>query len=159
MSNPEYVYVTLIAATPEEVWKGLTSPEFTEQYWHDTRIRSDFEAGSPLEFLTSGGEVGVRGEILHVDFPHELSYSWQFTRDPDMRDDPASRVTFKLERLNLGTRLTVVHDKLMAGSKTLDAVSIGWPCVISGLKTLLETDTAVDFSTATDKCPAQQVVS
>ena len=42
MSKPDFVYMTVIAATPEEVWKGLTTPEFTRQYWHNTRVRSDY---------------------------------------------------------------------------------------------------------------------
>ena len=50
MSKPDYAYVTIIAAPPEEVWRGLTTAEFTRQYWHTTSIRSDFEEGSPVEF-------------------------------------------------------------------------------------------------------------
>ena len=116
MSKPEFVYMAVIAATPDKVWQCLTSAEFTRQYWHSTEVRSDFQVGSAIEFLTADGEVGVRGEILEADFPATLSYTWQFTRDPATRDDPPSRVTFRLEALNVGTRLTVVHDPLADGS-------------------------------------------
>lgn len=155
MSKPEFVYVTMIAATPEEVWRGLTTPEFTQQYWHSTRIRSDFKPGSSIEFLNPDGSVGVCGKILRADHPDTLAYTWQFARDPNLKDDAPSRVTFTLQRFDVGTRLTVVHDQLEEGSETLAAVSFGWPHVICGLKTLLETETAIDFSTAEPGCPGQ----
>ena len=140
--------MAIIAATPEKVWEGLTSPEFTQQYWHQTRIQSDFKKGSAVEFITADGRIGVCGEVLIVNYPSTLSYSWQFTRSAQDEREPHSRVTFTLERLDLGTRLKVIHDQFEEGSKTLDMVSHGWPHVICGLKTLLETDTGIDFSTA-----------
>lgn len=155
MSKPEFVYVTMIAATPEEVWKGLTTPEFTKQYWHNTRIRSDFTPGAVIEFLNPDGSVGVCGEVLQAEYPETLAYTWQFTRDPELKDDAPSRVTFTLQRFDVGTRLTVIHDRLEDGSRTQAAISFGWPHVICGLKTLLETDTAIDFSKAEPGCPGQ----
>jgi len=146
MTNPDYVYVVVIAATPEEVWKGLTSPEFTKQYWHKTEVKSDFKAGSVIEFLTEDGHVGCEGEILDVDYASELSFTWQFPRNPETSKEPPSRVTFRLEPIASGTRLTVVHDQFPENSKMYDLVQPGWPLVICGLKTLLESGTAIDFS-------------
>ncbi|MDX1508074.1 MAG: SRPBCC family protein [Woeseiaceae bacterium] len=160
MSKPEFVYMAVIAAPPEKVWQCMTSAEFTRQYWHSTEVRSDFKKGSPIEFLTPDGEVGVRGEILEAEFPSRLSYSWRFLRDPGTQDDPPSRVTFSLEPLNVGTRLTVVHDRLAEGSKTAELVTFGWPHVIGGMKTLLETGSAVDFSAAEAvDCPGQRAAN
>ena len=160
MTNPEFVYMTVIAAPPERVWQGLTTAEFTEQYWHRTRIQSDFTPGATIEFLNADGSIGVAGEILTADRPDELSYTWRFLRNPDAADDPPSRVTFRLERIAAGTRLTVTHDKLGEGSATATMVTFGWPHVIAGLKTLLETGSAVDF-TAPDEsdCPGQQTAA
>ena len=157
MSNADFVYMTVIAAPPEQVWQGLTTAEFTEQYWHATRVRSEFTPGATIEFLNPDGSAGVAGEILTADRPSELSYTWRFLRNPEAAGDPASRVTFKLEAIDAGTRLTVVHDQLAEGSATETMVSFGWPHVIAGLKTLLETGRAVDF-TAPDEadCPGQQ---
>ena len=73
MSKPEFVYMTVIAAPPEQVWKGLTTEEFTRQYWHDTRVRSDYERGSKIEFLNPDDSIGVAGEILTAEFPKELA--------------------------------------------------------------------------------------
>ena len=161
MSKPEFVYMTLIAAPPEEVWKGLTTAEFTRQYWHNTRVRSDFEPGAAIEFLNDDDGIVVAGDILRADRPSELCYTWQFTGDDSVaKDDPPSRVTFRLEAIRTGTRLTVIHDQLEEGSQTATLISFGWPHVIAGLKTLLETGEAVDFTAPEDSdCPGQQVAS
>ena len=160
MSRPEFVYMAVIAALPEKVWQCMTSAEFTRQYWHSTEVRSDFTQGSSIEFLTPDGEDGVRGAILEAEFPRTLSYSWQFMRDPETRNDPPSRVTFTLEALNVGTRLTVMHDQLAEGCKTAELVTFGWPHVIGGMKTLLETGDAIDFSAAEAvDCPGQRAAN
>jgi uncharacterized protein YndB with AHSA1/START domain len=143
--GPEYVYVALIAAPPERVWQGLTAPEFTVQYWHSARVRSSFAPGEPIAFLLPSDEVGVQGEILECDFPHRLSYTWHFPASSALAGDPVSRVTFVLEKAPAGTKLTVIHDRLVPGTRTHELIWEGWPAVISGLKTLVETGRAVDF--------------
>ena len=145
MTNPDYAYVTIIAAPPERVWTALTTAEFTEQYWHSTRIRSDFKDGSPVEFLQDG-EVCVTGQVLRADRPRELTYTWLFCRNPETCNETPSRVRFLLKEIPVGTELTVLHDGFDPGSKTLEMITQGWPYVIAGLKTLLETGEAVDFT-------------
>ncbi|MDH3862720.1 MAG: SRPBCC family protein [Gammaproteobacteria bacterium] len=160
MSKPEFVYMTVIAALPERVWQGLTTAEFTQQYWHGTRVRSDFTPGATIEFLNDDDSVGVAGEILTADHPKELSYTWKFLRNPDAAADPASRVTFRLEPVRAGTRLSVIHDRLEEGSATATMVAFGWPHVVAGLKTLLETGEAVDFTAPEEPgCPGQQAAA
>ena len=79
--------------------------------------------------------------------PEELVYTWQFTGpDSVAKADPPSRVSFRLERISPGTRLTVVHDQLVEGTQTASMITFGWPHVIAGLKTLLETGEAIDFT-------------
>ena len=150
MSKPEYVYVTAIAAPPESVWKGLTTAEFTRQYWHEVGIESDFRVGSPVRFLTDDGEVACEGEVLAAERPKKLSYTWSFPRTEAQKSEPPSRVTFLIEELGQGSKLTVIHDQFEEGSEIYKMVSNGWPLVIAGLKTLLEVGKPVDF-TATDK--------
>lgn len=152
MTKPDYAYVAIIAAAPEKIWEGLTSPEFTEQYWHSTRVRSSFEVGAPIEFLHNG-EVACCGEILAADRPRKLAYTWSFCRNPETRDEPFSEVTFLLKAIPNGTELTVLHDRFEPGSKTLEMVTVGWPYVIAGLKTLLETGAAIDFTADEDHEP------
>jgi len=147
----EYVFVEIINASREAVWDALTQPEFTEQYWHSTRVSSDFAPGSPIEFLVEDGEIGCQGEILVASPPQELSYTWHFPRNPLVRDEHPSRVTFQLEAIGneaagSATRLTVTHDRFPPASGTPEMIGPGWPLVLGGLKTLLETGEAVDYS-------------
>ncbi len=146
MTKPESVYVIVIATSPETVWEGLTSPEFTKQYWHRTEVQSDFEVGSPIRFLLESGEVACEGEILSAKHPSELAYTWHFPNNPETKNESPSRVTFRLEPVGAGTKLTMIHDQFPDGSKMLGMISQGWPCVLSGLKTLLESGRAVDFT-------------
>ena len=149
MSDSDYVYVTLIAAPPERVWEALTTAEFTQQYWHATRVQSSFAVGENIEFRVdgeSGDEVGCEGTILEANHPQRLSYTWHFPRNPEVRDESPSRVTFTLEPVGQHTRLTVVHDQFPENSRVRPMISAGWPAVLAGLKTLLETGAAVDFS-------------
>lgn len=155
-TRTEYIFVQVINADREAVWQALTSPEFTEKYWHCSRVRSDFKPGSPIEFLVDGDEVrdqevGCCGEILSATEPEVLSYTWQFPRNPQVREESPSRVTFVLESIAAtdgsgATRLTVTHDRFPARSHMPEMVGPGWPLVLAGLKTLLETGVAVDFS-------------
>ena len=59
MNPPDFVYVTVIAAPPEKVWEALTSAEFTRQYWHSTRVQSDWQEGGQVHFMVDG-ENGER---------------------------------------------------------------------------------------------------
>lgn len=152
--DTDQVFVAVINADRTEVWRALTRPEFTARYWHSTRVQSDFRVGSVIEFLVDEDEVGCCGEILEVRELELLSYTWTFPRNPLVRDESPSRVTFRLETIGdeatgTATRLTVVHDRFPAGSRMVDMVSPGWPLVLAGLKTLLETGSAVDYSSMT----------
>lgn len=146
MTKPEFVYVTAIAAPPEKVWQGLTTAEFTCQYWHKTRIESEFEVGSPVRFTVDSGDIVCEGEVLVAEPPGKLSYTWAFPKNPAQQNEPPSRVTFLIEKIHGGSKLTIIHDQFEEGSEIMKLVSNGWPLVIGGLKTLLESGTAVDFS-------------
>ena len=149
MSASDFVYVTVIAASPERVWEAITTAEFTQQYWHATRVRSSWQQGSAIEFFVDseeGERVGCEGTLLTVNPPNELSYTWSFPNTPEVADEPASRVTFQLAAIDGHTRLTLTHDQFPDDSKMAPMVAGGWPLVLSGLKTLLETGNAIDFS-------------
>ena len=149
MNPADFVYVTLIAAPPWKVWQALTSPEFTELYWHSTRVRSDWQEGGRIVFMVDsedGERIGCEGTLLSVEEPSTLSYTWRFPGNPEVADEAPSRVTFTLEPEGDCTRLTVVHDQFPEDSKMQGLVSGGWPYVLAGLKTLLETGQAIVFS-------------
>ena len=135
------VYSVFIRATPEQVWDGITKPEFTTRYFHGTKIDSTFEPGTPyLSVAGEGGDTLVDGEVLESDPPRLLKHTWRALYDPETASEPHSRVTWEIEPQEGGvTKLTVTHDQLEAAPKTAVSVAGGWSHVLSGLKTLLET--------------------
>jgi Activator of Hsp90 ATPase homolog 1-like protein len=48
-------------------------------------------------------------------------------------------LTFEIEPLGDLAKLTMIHDGFAPGSVVLPGISDGWPRVLAGLKTLLET--------------------
>jgi len=142
MSKPEFVYVTYIETTPEKLWQALTDTEFSKLYWFGTEVRSDWKVGSSFALVTDG-ITSDTGEILVSDPPRQLAYTFRHARYEEMRDDGATKVTFTIEPHGGIVKLTVTHQGFAAGSKLLGAVSNGWPAILSGLKSLLETGHAV----------------
>ncbi|GMW03346.1 MAG: hypothetical protein AMXMBFR84_44800 [Candidatus Hydrogenedentota bacterium] len=138
MSNPEFVYTTYIMATPEQVWAGLTDPEFTKQYWGGTEIRSDWTVGSTVNLVDPARGVTTAGKVLVYDPPRQLAYSWNVLFHEVFSCEGESRVTFELTPAGGFTQLTITHDGFAPDSIVKDAISMGWPSVLAGLKTVLE---------------------
>jgi uncharacterized protein YndB with AHSA1/START domain len=141
MSKPEFVYTTYIETTAAKLWHALTDGDFTERYWFGHRVASDWEIGSPYKFAKQG-IASVEGKVLLSDPPKRLSYTWDSCK-PDAKRERTSRVTFDLEPRGKVVKLTVTHDNLDEGGKTLRDISGGWPMVIASLKSLLETGHAL----------------
>ncbi len=139
MSRPQHVYVTYIAAAPEQVWQALTSAEFTRQYFHRTSVESDFRKGSPVVFRNPDGSVAIEGEVLTADEPHCLAFTWQVRYDPELESEHPSRVCFEIDHAEGVTRLTVIHDEFEEGSKVYERIREGWAPILCSLKSLLET--------------------
>ena len=156
MESPEFVYVTYIQSTPEQVWEALTDPKFTARYWGRT-YDTDWKKGSSYTVTQTGVRIEDPDQvILEADPPRRLSYTWN-THTPELADvvgwdeeffarlssEPRSRVTFEIEPESGDTvRLTVVHEGFEDGSAMLQSISGGWPRVLANLKTLLETGDA-----------------
>ena len=135
--RPSYVYVTYIESSPEHVWRALTDPDLTAQYWGHSNV-SDWQAGSSWEHrrLDGSGIADVAGTVLESEPPRRLA----MTFDAPGQAPPGgpSKVTFDIERYHEIVRLTVTHENL-AGDDALEAVSAGWPAVCANLKSRLET--------------------
>lgn len=154
MSKPEFVYVTYIKTTPEQLWQALTDPAFTSRYW-GVEFESGWEKGSPVVWNEFGVRMSHPDQVVLVSEPfRRLSYTWHtFTpewgealkqrgMEPDidaLAAEPRSKVTFDIEETGDAVKLTVVHDGFEPGSRVLSDVSQGWPSLLSNLKTLLET--------------------
>ncbi len=135
------VYSVFIRATPEQVWEGITKPEFTARYFFGSVLDTTWEPGAPIEgWAEDRSTQFVDGEILEADRPRRLVYTWRALYDRETAVEPHSRVTWEIEATGeTVTKLTVIHDRLEAAPKTARNVAGGWSYVLSGLKTLLET--------------------
>ena len=135
---PRHVFATFIRATPEAIWRALTESDFTTRYWYGSTIHSDWTAGAPWELRTSGGQVGITGDVLEADPPSRLVVTYRQAWGGG--DEPPSRVTFEIEVAGSGVqKLTVVHETAPGTTTQIADVAAGWPFIIAGLKTLLET--------------------
>lgn len=134
MSDTTFVYVTYIATTPEKLWEALTSGDFTKKYWMGHQHQSDWQEGSTVALLNESGNVTNQGKVVKSEPYRLLSYTWQGVKATRER---ASIVTFDLEAMGSTVKLTVKHEDLLPAD--VKSISIGWPMVLSGLKSLLET--------------------
>ena len=138
MSKPEFVYTTYIETTPEKLWQALTDGNFTERYWFGARLKSDWKVGSSFEMVRSDGTVSDAGKVVEYDPPRRLAYTFVNLSDKYKNEFPAL-ATFVLEPYGKLVKLTLTHEGFAEGGKMLSGVSKGWPAILSGLKSLLET--------------------
>jgi uncharacterized protein YndB with AHSA1/START domain len=135
-TQPTYVYVTYIKASPEQVWQALTDADLTARYWGH-RNESDWEPGSTWQHVRTddSGIADITGSVLEAVRPERLVIT--FPGSEEQRENP-SQVTFTIEPHGDIVRLTVRHDGLPTEADLL-AISAGWPAVLANLKSLLET--------------------
>jgi uncharacterized protein YndB with AHSA1/START domain len=142
MSKPEFVYITYIETTPEKLFQALTMSEFTKRYWFGTELRTDWKIGSPVEVVMNG-TVTDTGHILEFDPPKRISYSFHHEANEVLRKERPSRATFVLEPYGTLVKLTLIHDDFAPDSLMLVSIAKGWPAILAGLKSLLETGKAL----------------
>ena len=137
-SVPDYVYVTYIRATAEQVWHALTDADLTARFWGHHNV-SDWQPGSSWEHRRADGSgaVDVVGKVLDAEPPTRLVITFEDQPDAEPEREP-SVVTFLVEPHEDIVRLTVTHEKL-PNAEMLGGISQGWPAVLANLKSLLET--------------------
>ena len=131
-----------IKTTPERLWEAITDPEMRAKYSFGVRTSSDWAPGSRYESGIPGVvEIG-EGENLEVDPPRRLVQSFTALWSDEVKAEGTSRVTWEIEPVGDSCRLTVTHDQLREGANA--ELYGGWPMILSGLKTLLETGELLD---------------
>jgi uncharacterized protein YndB with AHSA1/START domain/DNA-binding transcriptional ArsR family regulator len=134
----EKVFEIYIKTTPEKLWEAITNPELRAKYNFGVQNRSDWTPGSRYEAVHPGAEFKVaEGENLDVDPPRRLVQTFNALWGEDVKAEGTSRVTWEIEPIEDSCRLVVTHDQLRDGAN--DQLFGGWPMILSGLKTLLET--------------------
>ena len=143
MSGPKFVYLTFIRTTPQKLWSALTDPGFTKQYWFGVHHETDWKAGSPWKLVFADGRVADAGEIVESSPPRRLVIKWRNEFKPELKAEGYSRCTIEIEPVNGAVKLAILHEIDAPGSKFIEAVSGGWPLILSNLKSLLETGKVV----------------
>jgi uncharacterized protein YndB with AHSA1/START domain len=132
----EKVFEIYIKTTPERLWQAITDPELRCKYTFGAVITSTWEPGSRYQAIGNGTLI-AEGENLEVNPPRRLVQSFRAVWDDDVKREGTSRVTWEIEPIGDSCRLLVIHDQLREGANA--QLYGGWPMVLSGLKTLLET--------------------
>ncbi|HEX8628222.1 MAG TPA: SRPBCC family protein [Catenuloplanes sp.] len=138
----EKVFEIYIRTTPERLWEAITDSEARTKYNFGSRVTSDWTPGARVELShpKAEGLLG-EGEILVVDPPRRLVHTQRALWSDEVRGEGSSRVTWEIEPVGDSCRLTVTHDELRDGAN--GELYGGWPMILSGLKTWLETGTTL----------------
>ena len=138
--KPSSVFVTHIVTTPEKLWEALTNGGVTKEYFFGRRMESDWTVGSPWKLVMEDDRIDCQGKVLESHPPRYLALTWHVEWMEELRRLPEAVVTFQIDPLGDVARLTVsefhpdgIDPKYVEGGRR------GWPIILSGLKTLLET--------------------
>jgi uncharacterized protein YndB with AHSA1/START domain/DNA-binding transcriptional ArsR family regulator len=140
MSGPKHIYVVYIRTTPEKLWQAITATGLTKQYF-GLNVESDWKTGSSYRYTFANGNLAHFGTLLEVDPPRRLvqTFEHEYSEQSGGGPDDRSRVTWEIEARGDVCKLSVIHDGWQRESKSYQSAGEGWPRILSGLKTLLET--------------------
>ena len=136
------VFEIYIKTTPERLWEAITDKEMRARYSFGVGTESEWTPGSQYSSGVPGVIDIASGENLEVDPPRRLVQSFKALWSEDVQREGTSRVTWEIEPVGDSCRLAVTHDQL--GEDANSELYGGWPMILSGLKTLLETGEQLD---------------
>jgi len=136
------VFETYIKTTPERLWEAITDPEMRAKYSFGVRTESDWTAGSSYQGSVPGVIDIAEGENTEVDPPRRLVQTFTALWSDEVKSAGRSRVTWEIEPVGTSCRLRVIHDQLADDANS--ELYGGWPMILAGLKTLLETGGLLD---------------
>jgi uncharacterized protein YndB with AHSA1/START domain len=136
------VFEIYVKTTPERLWEAITSEQMRKRYSFGVRTASEWTEGSEYKSGVPGAIDIASGENLEVDPPRRLVQSFNALWSDQVKSEGTSRVTWEIEPVGSSCRLRVTHDQL--GEEANNELYGGWPMILSGLKTLLETGEDLD---------------
>jgi uncharacterized protein YndB with AHSA1/START domain len=137
-ASMEKVFEIYIRTTPERLWQAIIDPEVRARYQFGAQVQSDWTPGSSYQVTHDGASNSlIEGENLQIDPPRRLVQSYLAMWDDDIVAEGTSRVTWEIEPVGDSCRLIVTHDQMRADADS--HLYGGWPMILSGLKTWLET--------------------
>lgn len=138
--KPKTIYVTYIAATPEKVWRALTDPAFTKQYFFGFAIEVEPKQGGPFRMLWPDGRVHISGKVVEWSPPKRLTCTWLVDGMNDFAELPECLVSYEIEPSGETVKLTMTESHSWdVPAAILSGGRQGWPKILSSLKSLLET--------------------
>jgi uncharacterized protein YndB with AHSA1/START domain len=142
--KPAIVYTIYIASTPERVWQALTSAEFSRKYFFGNAVEVDLKVGGAYVMRTPDGSLHIRGEVIECDAPRKLTVTFNVNWPELIEKLGPTLVSYEIEPAGDAVRLTMTesHDRPL-GDDILSGGRQGWPAILSGLKSLLETGEAL----------------
>jgi uncharacterized protein YndB with AHSA1/START domain len=141
--KPQTVYTIYIASTPEKVWEALTSAEFSRKYFSGFAVEMEPRLGGTFIVRAPDGSEHISGEVFEYDSPRKLTVSWNVNWPGLVAKLGTTLVTYEIEPAGEAVRLTMSerHDRELSDD-ILSGGRSGWPAILSGLKSLLETGKA-----------------
>jgi uncharacterized protein YndB with AHSA1/START domain len=133
----EKVFVLYIKTTPQRLWEAIVTPELRAKYTFGVVFKSAWTTGSPYTGTVAGTNLLIEGENVEVDPPRKLVQTYRALWSEDAKREGTTRVTWEIEQVADSCQLTVIHDELREDASP--EIYGGWPMILSGLKTLLET--------------------
>lgn len=132
----------VVEATPEEVWKAITDPAVTPEYYYGFEAHyDDLAPGAPYDY-TVGGESVISGNLREVDSGRVVEMTFNGRWNEQVAELPESVVRYELGDTAMSvpglTHLTLLHEGLPDTDAARD-IERGWVLILSGLKTLTET--------------------
>jgi len=133
-----FVYVTFIRTTPEKLWAALTDANQMREYWFGMHFKTEWKTGAEWQMLFPDGKVADTGVILELERPRRIRLKWRNEFRPELKAEGFALCTIEIEPYGDAVRLSIAHTMERADSKFIQAVSGGWPKILSNLKSLLE---------------------
>jgi len=142
MAQSSFVYVTYIRAPQQKVWDALTKPEFQKQYWFGGHQESSWKKGAEWKMFMPQHGLTDSGEILESDPPNRIVVKWRNEFKLELKAEGYSQCVYELAREGELTKLTIIHTIEKENAQFIQAVSGGWPRILSSLQSCLETGRA-----------------
>jgi uncharacterized protein YndB with AHSA1/START domain len=138
--KPAIVYTIYIASTPQMVWDALTTAEFSRKYFFGFAVETELKVGGAFIVRAADGSLHISGEVVECDPPRKLTITWNVNWPALVEKLGVTLVTYEIEPAGEAVRLTLteshdrpIDDDILSGGRQ------GWPAILSGLKSLLET--------------------
>ena len=143
MGAPDHIYKAYINGSQADVWDAIVNPDKTVQYFYGTVIDVELEPGGKMNYSYPDGTPASVGEVIAVDAPHKIEFMFHAQWDEELVAEGPVREVWALVELSGMVELTIELYDAPAGSKTHTEFSNGFPYIVSGLKTLVETGQAL----------------